>query len=53
METTIAASNIDAQGPGITDRSKPCARINASEGATWSMTAHDYAPRRFRGGTRP
>jgi hypothetical protein len=41
METTMNAAIVDAQGPGIADRIKTCARVNAKEGATWRMTAHD------------
>jgi hypothetical protein len=51
MKTTVTAANIDAQGPGIADRSKGLRpRINAREGVTWHITAHGYASRNARWG---
>jgi hypothetical protein len=53
METNMTAAIVDAQGPGIADRIKTCARaICAEEGATWRMTAHDCGSWRAWGGAR-
>jgi hypothetical protein len=50
----MTAAIVDAQGPGIADRIKTCARaICAEEGATWRMTAHDCGSwRAWWGGAR-
>ena len=45
----MTAVIVAAQGHGITDRTKTCARASTEgEGATWRTTAHDFASRRGR-----